>query len=87
MKIFLSGGSGFVGRHLLRRLRAKGHELVALVRSPTAAEAARRKGARPWRAEQIDLPNVAQALRNCGAVDHAAAHLKSRAGDPAGRAA
>lgn len=76
MKIFISGGSGFVGRHLLRRLRAEGHELVALVRSPTAAEAVLREGARPWRGELDNLPGVAQALRNCGAVVHAAAHLK-----------
>lgn len=76
MKIFLSGGSGFVGRHLLRRLHAEGHELVALVRSPTAAEAVLREGARPWHGDLDDLPCVAHALANCGAVVHAAAHLK-----------
>lgn len=37
MKIFLSGGAGFVGRHLLQRVRAQGHELAALVRSPAGA--------------------------------------------------
>lgn len=76
MKIFLSGGSGFVGRHLLRRLHAEGHELVALVRSSTAAEAVLREGARPWQGDLDDLPCVAHALANCGAVVHAAAHLK-----------
>lgn len=76
MKIFLSGGSGFVGRHLLGRLRAEGHELVALVRTSTAADAVLREGARPWRGELDDLPSVARALRDCGAVVHAAAHLK-----------
>jgi nucleoside-diphosphate-sugar epimerase len=76
MKIFLSGGSGFVGRHLLRRLHAEGHELVALVRSPTAAEAVLREGARPWHGDLDDLPCVAHALHNCDAVVHAAAHLK-----------
>lgn len=76
MKIFLSGGSGFVGRHLLRRLNAEGHELVASVRSPTAAEAVLREGARPWHGKLDDLPRLAQALRNCDAVVHAAAHLK-----------
>ncbi|MFM8768532.1 MAG: NAD-dependent epimerase/dehydratase family protein [Rubrivivax sp.] len=76
MKVFLSGGSGFVGRHLLRRLRAEGHKLVALARSPAAAEAVLREGADPWRGELDDLPRVAQALRHCDAVVHAAAHLK-----------
>lgn len=32
MKIFLSGGSGFVGSHLLRRLLNDGHQVRALVR-------------------------------------------------------
>jgi nucleoside-diphosphate-sugar epimerase len=76
MKIFLTGGSGFVGRHLLRRLRAQGHELLALVRSPTAAEAVLREGAHPWRCGLDDLRGVERALDQCGAVVHAAAHLK-----------
>ncbi len=76
MKIFLTGGSGFVGRHLLRRLRAEGHELVALVRSPAAAEAVLREGAHPWRGDLDDLRCVERTLDKCGAVVHAAAHLK-----------
>lgn len=54
MKTFLSGISGFVGRHLLRRLRAEGHELVALVRSSTAAEAEMREGTCPRRGNLSD---------------------------------
>jgi len=32
MKVFLTGGSGFVGSHLLRRLLSDGHQVRALVR-------------------------------------------------------
>ena len=76
MKFFLSGGSGFVGRHLLRRLHSEGHELVAWVRSSKAAEAVTREGASPWHAMPGEPIQVAQALRHCDAVVHAAAHLK-----------
>ncbi|RJP76234.1 MAG: NAD-dependent epimerase/dehydratase family protein [Candidatus Zixiibacteriota bacterium] len=34
MKIFLTGGTGFVGRHLVNHLKSRGHDLVALVRRP-----------------------------------------------------
>lgn len=36
MKVLLSGASGFVGSHLARRLRARGHEPLALGRGPGA---------------------------------------------------
>lgn len=32
MKVFLAGGTGFIGGHLLEGLRARGHEITALVR-------------------------------------------------------
>ena len=32
MKVAIAGGSGFVGRHLLRRLRAEGHDVRVLAR-------------------------------------------------------
>lgn len=35
MRIFLTGGSGFVGSHLIDRLLASNHEVFALVRSPS----------------------------------------------------
>ena len=36
MKVFVTGGSGFIGRHLARRLRQDGHEVVTLDRRPGA---------------------------------------------------
>lgn len=34
MKILVTGGSGFIGQHLCRRLAAHGHELIVLSRRP-----------------------------------------------------
>ncbi len=35
MKIFLTGATGFVGSHLLEKLLSEGHQVFALVRSPS----------------------------------------------------
>lgn len=32
-KVFIAGGSGYVGRHLIPELLARGHEVIALVRA------------------------------------------------------
>ncbi|WP_428033621.1 TIGR01777 family oxidoreductase [Amphritea sp.] len=37
MKVLISGGTGFIGRHLIPRLLDYGHELVVLARSETKA--------------------------------------------------
>ncbi|MCG8393735.1 MAG: TIGR01777 family oxidoreductase [Pseudomonadales bacterium] len=37
MKILVTGGSGFIGQHLCRRLAAHGHELIVLSRRPRKA--------------------------------------------------
>jgi len=38
MRILVTGGNGFVGRHLCPLLRQRGHEVSAAVRSPASAE-------------------------------------------------
>ncbi len=38
MRIFVTGGSGFVGKYLTRRLAESGHEIVVVTRSPERAE-------------------------------------------------
>jgi len=37
MKIFLTGGSGYLGGRLAARFAAEGHELVLLLRDPARA--------------------------------------------------
>src|SRR5580765_1041301 len=37
MKAFVTGGTGFIGSRVIKRLRERGDEVVALVRSPDKA--------------------------------------------------
>jgi nucleoside-diphosphate-sugar epimerase len=54
MRVFLTGGTGAIGRYALPALVAAGHEVTALARSPEKAERARAQGASP---ATVDLFN------------------------------
>jgi NADH dehydrogenase len=38
MKVLVTGGSGFVGRHLCRELKSRGHTVTALSRTPSGGD-------------------------------------------------
>ncbi|MGE5226894.1 MAG: NAD-dependent epimerase/dehydratase family protein [Planctomycetaceae bacterium] len=72
MTAFLTGGSGFVGGALLRRLVGGGTKVVAAVRSPAAASAVRLLGARAIEVDLADVDSTAAAMRGCEVVFHVA---------------
>jgi nucleoside-diphosphate-sugar epimerase len=58
VKIFIAGGTGAIGRPLIAELLAKGHDLVALTRSPEKAQALLRQGIEPAVANLFDADAV-----------------------------
>lgn len=71
--VFLTGGSGFLGGHLLRELRAAGCEVRALSRRVESDAALNAAGAVPVRADLADATSLERAMAGCEAVFHAAA--------------
>jgi nucleoside-diphosphate-sugar epimerase len=82
MNIFLTGGSGFAGAAILRRLVADGHIVHALARSDQAVVAIGAAGGMPVRGDLLDLvdsnvrPAWLSVLDRVDAVVHAAAFME-----------
>lgn len=75
MRAFVTGGSGFIGGRLIRRLRAEGWEVAALARSPAAASTVREAGAEPVAGDLDDVAALRAGADGCDVAFHAAAAL------------
>jgi nucleoside-diphosphate-sugar epimerase len=62
MRIFVAGATGALGKQLVPRLVANGHEVTALTRSDSKAEEVRAMGATPVVADALDPDDIAQAI-------------------------
>ena len=72
---FVTGGSGFIGGALVRRLVADEWTVRALARSDASAGAVRHHGAEPVRGELDDTASMAAGAAGCEVAFHCAAHL------------
>jgi nucleoside-diphosphate-sugar epimerase len=69
MSVFLTGGTGFIGSSVLRRLIAEGHEVTALVRSTEKADTVEAEGATALIGDITDSELVSdQASRSDGVI-------------------
>jgi nucleoside-diphosphate-sugar epimerase len=76
VQLFVTGGSGFLGRHLVARLVADGHDVLALARSGAAAHTVASLGARPVRGTLQDATSLVAQVRGSDVVVHAAADTR-----------
>ena len=76
MKAFVTGGTGFIGGRLIRRLRDRGDEVVALVRSPAKAADLRALGVELVQGDLSSERAIRDGVRGCDAVFHVAAVYK-----------
>jgi dihydroflavonol-4-reductase len=73
VKVFLTGGTGFIGGEVARQLRERGEEVVCLVRSPEKATKLRELGCELTGGDLSDEAAIRQGMGGCDAVIHAAA--------------
>ena len=76
MRAFVTGGTGFIGGHLVRKLRERGDEVIALVRSPAKAATLRDLGADLVEGDLGDSEALKRGMTGCDSVFHAAAVYK-----------
>ena len=72
---FVTGGSGFIGGELVRRLVGDGRRVRALARSQASADAVERLGAEPVRGDLGDAGSIVAGAAGCEVAFHLAAHL------------
>nr|MBA3452013.1 NAD(P)H-binding protein [Deltaproteobacteria bacterium] len=67
-RVFVTGGSGFVGRNLIAALAGRQLAVRALARSDAAAAAVRGVGAEPVRGDLSDPARLLDAMVGCDTV-------------------
>jgi nucleoside-diphosphate-sugar epimerase len=73
--VFVTGGSGFIGGRLIRRLVADGRRVRGLARSDDAAEKVAGAGAEPVRGDLSDPAALRAGAEGCELAFHAAASV------------
>lgn len=76
MRVLVTGGTGFVGGHLIERLIARGDDVRALVRAGSRREFVESLGAAAVTGDLEDAASLAAACRDCEIVYHSAARVE-----------
>jgi len=76
VKVFVTGGTGFIGGHVVRQLRERGDDVVALVRSREKGEELESLGAQLVEGDLSSTDAIRDACEDCDAVIHGAAVYK-----------
>ncbi|MFW2333690.1 NAD(P)H-binding protein [Ilumatobacter sp.] len=78
-RVFVTGATGVLGRRVVPRLVAAGHDVSAVVRSTAKAELVLGQGARPVVADLFDPNGIAVAIAGHDAVAHLATSIPTGA--------
>jgi dihydroflavonol-4-reductase len=65
MKVFVTGATGFIGSHLVRRLVQDGHDIVCLVRSTSNVDHLEKLGAALFIGDVTKKETVAEGMQGC----------------------
>ncbi|MBP7998121.1 MAG: NAD-dependent epimerase/dehydratase family protein [Chloroflexi bacterium] len=81
MKAFVTGGTGFIGRHVIRKLLTRGYEVVALVRSKESAAALQMPGVLLIEGDITNKASMRAGMQGSDVVFHIAGWYKIGARD------
>ncbi|MBT2212410.1 MULTISPECIES: NAD-dependent epimerase/dehydratase family protein [Actinomadura] len=81
MKVFVTGGSGYIGRSVLRVLQERGDEVTALARSDKSATVISELGATPVRGELTEVDLLRDSAAAADGVIHLALTGDERSGE------
>jgi dihydroflavonol-4-reductase len=81
MKAFVTGGTGFIGSRLVKKLLERDYQVNALVRSQSSATDLQAQGATPVLGDITSLESMREGMRGCDVVFHLAAWYKLGASD------
>jgi len=73
VKVFVTGGTGFIGGEVVRQLRARGDAVACLVRSPEKATKLTELGCELVSGDLSDAAALREGMGGCDALIHAAA--------------
>lgn len=76
MRAFVTGGSGFIGGVLIKRLVGEGVQVRALARSESSADKVRKLGAEPFMGDLNPVGNMSEGAAGCDVAYHAAAFVE-----------
>ncbi len=76
MKAFVTGGNGFIGERLVKRLRDRGDDVVALVRSKEKGKKLEQMGATLVEGDLSSSDAIHAAVKGCDSAFHVAAVYK-----------
>jgi dihydroflavonol-4-reductase len=71
-RVFVTGGTGVIGRALVERLQARGDQVIALARSESAATALTDRGVQVHWGEADDEHILAEGMQGCSLAFHLA---------------
>jgi NADH dehydrogenase len=81
VKVLVTGGTGFVGPKVVHALRARSHEVRALVRNPGRAKTLATWGCELADGDVTEAESLRSAVEGCQAVVHLVAIIKGSPGD------
>ena len=81
MRILVTGGTGFVGPHIVSALRDRGHDVRALVREPGRGTSLEELGAELAVGDVTDATSLQAAVAGCDAVVHLVAIITGKPAD------